>query len=248
MDGKEQNRPGELRDLKTPLFSLRGVSKRFCSVTAVDILKKVDFDIYEGESVAVVGASGTGKSTFLNILGTLDFPDEGELLFRGSNILGMEADRLSSFRNKNIGFVFQFHHLLRGFTAMENVSLPCRIRKMSRKNSIAASQSILEKVGMGHRLHHRAEDLSGGEQQRVALARALVLKPDILLADEPTGNLDIKNSLQVHSLLAGLNRELGMTLMVVTHNIELAGMMDRKVTIKEYRVVDASIDVMGIKP
>ncbi len=225
--------------LHPPLISLKGISRRFQSAASdIEILRDVNFDIYKGESIAVVGASGTGKSTFLHILGTLDRPDGGTILFRNQNLLAMGADSLSRFRNKKIGFVFQFHHLLQGFTAMENVTIPCMIRKMSRKKSRMASEEVLERVGLKHRLNHRVENLSGGEQQRVALARALVMKPDILLADEPTGNLDIQNSVQIHHLLLELNRELQMTLMVVTHNSELAKLMEKTVTIKNFKIVE----------
>ncbi len=222
-----------------PLISLKGVSKTFKSATSdLEILKNVSFDIYRGESIAIMGASGTGKSTLLHILGTLDNPDQGTLFFQNQNLLSMTPDALANFRNKKIGFVFQFHHLLQGFTAMENVLIPCMIQKMSPKKSSIASEEILERVGVKHRLHHRAEDLSGGEQQRVALARALVLKPDILLADEPTGNLDIQNSLQVHHLLVDLNLEMKMTMVVVTHNSELAKLMGKNVTIRDSKVVE----------
>ena len=221
------------------LISLRGVSKCFASAgSTIDVLDAVDFDIREGERVAVVGASGSGKSTLLHIMGTLDRPDSGRLMFRDQDLLTLPSDDLACFRNRRIGFVFQFHHLLRGFSAAENVSIPCRIQKMSSQRCKIISHEMLERVGLKDRIHHRAEDLSGGEQQRVALARALVLKPDILLADEPTGNLDIKNSDGVHQLLVELNRELKMTVMVVTHNRALADLMKRKVTIEGARVVE----------
>ncbi|MBF0204672.1 MAG: ABC transporter ATP-binding protein [Desulfamplus sp.] len=223
----------------SPLLSLKGVSRIFkSSTTDIEILKNVDFNIYKGESIAVVGASGTGKSTFLHIVGTLDRPNQGSLFFENKNLFSLGEEDLARFRNSKIGFVFQFHHLLQGFSAMENVMIPCMIRNMSRKKSSMDSETILERVGLKHRIHHRAEDLSGGEQQRVALARALVMKPDILLADEPTGNLDKQNSFQVHNLLVELNSELGMTLMVVTHNSELAALMDKRVTIQDCKIVD----------
>lgn len=239
MESKGVNYTGP--DMHLPLISLKGISKKFSSVTSdIEILKDVNFDIYKGESIAVVGASGSGKSTFLHILGTLDPPDHGTLLFRNKDLLTMGADSLARFRNRKIGFVFQFHHLLQGFTAIESVTIPCMIQKMSRKESRMASEEVLERVGLKHRLGHRAEDLSGGEQQRVALARALVLKPEILLADEPTGNLDARNSLQIHQLLVELNRELKMTMMVVTHNSELAELMEKRVTIKDFQIVEVT--------
>ncbi|MBF0573770.1 MAG: ABC transporter ATP-binding protein [Desulfamplus sp.] len=228
---------------KPLLISLKSISKKFKSSAKVieediEILKDVDFDIYKGETIAVVGASGTGKSTLLHIIGTLDHPSQGSLLFENKNLFELGQEELARFRNLKIGFVFQFHHLLQGFSAIENVMIPGLIRNLSRKQIMIDSEVILEMVGLKHRIHHRAEDLSGGEQQRVALARALVMKPDILLADEPTGNLDKINSSQVHNLLVELNKELGMTLMVVTHNNELASLMNKRVTIQDCKIVD----------
>lgn len=227
----------------SPLISLRGISRVFKSSAKessadIEILKDVDFDIYKGETIAVVGASGTGKSTFLHIVGTLDRPNQGRLIFENRNLFSLGQEELAHFRNLKIGFVFQFHHLLQGFTAIENVMIPGLIANLSKKKIVMESEAILERVGLKHRIHHRVEDLSGGEQQRVALARALVMKPDILLADEPTGNLDKINSFQVHHLLVELNKELGMTLMVVTHNNELAALMSRQVTIQDCKIVD----------
>lgn len=223
----------------SPLISLKGISRIFkSSTTDIEILNDVDFDIYTGETIAVVGASGTGKSTLLHIVGTLDRPNSGTLIFENRNLFALGEEALARFRNRKIGFVFQFHHLLHGFSAIENVMIPGMICNMSRKKSSMDSEAILEMVGLKHRIHHRAEDLSGGEQQRVALARALVMKPEILLADEPTGNLDKQNGFQIHHLLVELNRELGMTLMVVTHNSELAELMDKRVTIQDCKIVE----------
>lgn len=231
-------------DNTSPLISLKGISRRFrSSTTDIEILREVDFDIYKGESIAVVGASGTGKSTLLHIVGTLDRPNHGTLVFEKRDLFSLGEEELARFRNSKIGFVFQFHHLLNGFSAIENVMIPGMICNLSRKKSSMDSEEILERVGLKHRIHHRAEDLSGGEQQRVALARALVMKPDILLADEPTGNLDKQNSFQIHNLLVELNRELGMTLMVVTHNSELAALMDKRVTIQDCKIVDLDIKI-----
>lgn len=221
------------------LVSLKGITRTFKSSSAdIDILKNVNFEIYRGESIAVIGASGTGKSTLLHIVGTLDRPNQGRLFFENKDLFSLCEEELARFRNSKIGFVFQFHHLLQGFSAIENVMVPGMISNLPRKKNIIDSEAILERVGLRHRIHHRAEDLSGGEQQRVALARALVMKPDILLADEPTGNLDKQNSIQVHNLLVELNRELGMTLMVVTHNSDLAALMDKRVTILDCKIVD----------
>jgi lipoprotein-releasing system ATP-binding protein len=224
----------------TPLIQLNKVSRSFVSKTAaLDILHEADLSIKQGETIAILGASGIGKSTLLNIIGTLDKPDEGNLLFRGEQILGYNDEKLAAFRNKNIGFVFQFHYLLQGFTAVENVMLPGLISGQSKKTIEKHAVNMLERVELGARIEYRVEDLSGGEQQRVAIARALVLAPALLLADEPTGNLDQKNSHAVHQLLKELNQEMGMTIVVVTHNSDLAGLMDRRLTLKDGKIVPA---------
>ena len=219
-------------------MALEGVSKGFDTKTArIDILSHVDFTIFQGDTIAVVGASGIGKSTLLHIIGTLDRPDQGRLFFGNDDLFALDSEALAGFRNKSIGFVFQFHHLLRGFTAMENVMIPCLIDSIKPSLAKKKASAILERVGLGPRLFHRVEDLSGGEQQRVALARALVMEPMLLLADEPTGNLDRKNSEAVHGLIVELNRELGMTVIVVTHNTDLAALMNQSVTIKDSEIV-----------
>ncbi len=224
----------------SPFMALEGISKSFVSKTSsLEVLKSADFEIHKGETMAVVGASGIGKSTLLNIIGTLDRPDKGLLTYRGDNVFSFGDEKLARFRNQKIGFVFQFHYLLQGFTAVENVMMPGLISGKSKKTIEKHASSMLERVGLGMRLGYRVEDLSGGEQQRVAIARALVMKPDILLADEPTGNLDQENSDSVHGLLMDLNREMGMTIIVVTHNSDLAGMMDRRVTLKLGQIIPA---------
>ncbi len=224
----------------TPLISLEGVSKQFAAKSAVvKILKDADFTIHPGETIAVVGASGIGKSTLLNIIGTLDRPDKGRLTYQGKNLFNLGDEKLARFRNKKIGFVFQFHYLLQGFTAVENVMLPGLIAGKQKKTIEKHASNMLERVGLDTRRSYRVEDLSGGEQQRVAIARALTMKPDLLLADEPTGNLDQKTSDSVHGLLKDLNQEFGMTIIVVTHNSTLAQMMNRKVTLKDGRIIAA---------
>ena len=221
------------------LITARGLNKSFRNGNvSIDIFKGANFDLGLGETVAVVGASGIGKSTLLHILGTLDQPDSGKLLFRGNNVFLFDKMGLARFRNESIGFVFQFHHLLPGFSAVENTMMPVLIKGLSKRKAVKTAEKILVRVGLKDRLFHEVGKLSGGEQQRVALARALVLKPAILLADEPTGNLDRKNSEQVHDLLLELNRELRMTLVVVTHNMELASYMSRKVTIINEQLVE----------
>lgn len=223
------------------LVLARSLKKCFISSgSTIDILKAVDLTLMAGETVAVVGASGIGKSTLLQILGTLDQPDSGALWFQGKNIFKLDPFQLASFRNSSIGFVFQFHHLLPEFTALENAMMPCLIKGLSKPISRNLAENILVRVGLKSRLHQQVTKLSGGEQQRVALARALVLKPALLLADEPTGNLDQKNGEQVHELLMELNRELNMTMVVVTHNMKLASYMDRRVTIMDGKLVEAN--------
>lgn len=213
------------------------VSKQYrSSKTAITVLTSLSMSLRRGETLAVVGASGIGKSTLLHIIGTLDRPDEGQILFEGSNVLDFDDQRLAKFRNRSMGFIFQFHHLLPEFSALENTMMPALIQGV--KQSIAEQQAaaILERVGLSHRLHQKATLLSGGEQQRVALARALVLKPAILFADEPTGNLDEKNAEQVHNLLLGLNQEMQMAVITVTHNMALASLMARQATISKGRL------------
>ncbi|MBU1171055.1 MAG: ABC transporter ATP-binding protein [Proteobacteria bacterium] len=225
-------------DACTSTISLKGVSKGFTvGDYHFDVLKDVDFFVSEGETIAIVGASGIGKSTLLHIIGTLDKPDSGSLVYNGKNVFDFSDEKLALFRNEKIGFVFQFHHLLPEFTALENVAMPMLINGFQKDRAAAESEDILKRVGLGKRLLSRAGELSGGEQQRVAIARAIVRKPSILLADEPTGNLDRKNSERVHELLDQLNRELNMTTLVVTHNMALAAYMKRKVTLFEGKII-----------
>lgn len=231
----------------TAFLELRSLSKGFDTTgERLTILEDVNFTLLRGESIAVVGASGIGKSTLLHILGTLDRPDSGCLLFDGLDVFGLGDASLARFRNQRIGFVFQFHNLLAGFSAVENVMMPGLIQGMSKPRIREKAVAILERVGLAKRAGFRVEDLSGGEQQRVALARALVLGPDLLLADEPTGNLDKENSAGIHRLLMELNQELAMTLVVVTHNESLAGLMQRKVTIERARIIPS--DESAVNP
>ncbi|MCP4630724.1 MAG: ABC transporter ATP-binding protein [bacterium] len=214
------------------LIAVRGLFKSFTNGGAtIDVLKNLEFDLSTGETVAIVGPSGIGKSTLLHVIGTLDRPDSGELLFKGEDVFLYDDLKLARFRNRSIGFVFQFHHLLPEFSAVENAMMPALISGTAKQQATQAAEEILIRVGLKDRLYYRVGKLSGGEQQRVALARALVLKPAVLLADEPTGNLDKSNSEHVHSLLMELNQEFSMTLVVVTHNSELASCMSRRVTI-----------------
>ena len=221
------------------LIVVRELCKSFNnSGSRIDILKGVDLELDAGETIAVVGASGIGKSTLLHLLGALDRPDSGTFLFQGEDVFLFDRLKLARFRNEFVGYVFQFHHLLPEFSALENAMMPGLIKGLGKKKARKAAESILVKVGLKDRLFYRVGKLSGGEQQRVALARALVLKPVVLLADEPTGNLDKKNSEQVHELLLELNREFCVTLVVVTHNMELASYMSRRATIIDGKLVE----------
>jgi lipoprotein-releasing system ATP-binding protein len=214
------------------LIQASGISKVYQhSGARIVVIDRLSFRLDPGETLGIVGASGIGKSTLLHILGTLDRPDAGKLEYSGQDVLMLDDTQLARFRNRTIGFVFQFHHLLPEFSALENTMMPMLIGDVEKKTAREAAESILVRVGLKDRLTHRAGELSGGEQQRVALARALVQRPAILLADEPTGNLDLKNSDHIHTLLMELNREMGMALVVVTHNMELAALVSRRVTI-----------------
>jgi lipoprotein-releasing system ATP-binding protein len=221
----------------SPLISVRGLKKTFrIDMVEVRVLKGIDLDIQPGEVLSVVGASGVGKSTLLHILGALDRPSSGEVHFDGKDVFGMGEAALASFRNLNIGFVFQFHHLLPEFSALENVLIPAMIQGMKPAQADERARKVLGEVGLSGRLAHRPGELSGGEQQRVAIARALMAEPKALLADEPTGNLDTATAESVHELLLTLNREKGLTLVIVTHNEKLAARSDRTI-----RMVDGLI-------
>ena len=193
----------------------------------ITVLKKISFSIEKREIVGIVGPSGAGKSTLLQIMGILDRPTSGMVQHNGTNPFELTAEKLADFRNSRVGFVFQFHHLLPEFTAIENVMMPLLISGRSKREAADAAAGILEKVGLANRLSHRPGELSGGEQQRVAVARAAVHLPEVILADEPTGNLDRNTGEKVFDLLLDLNQSLGITLVVVTHSMELAGKMKR---------------------
>lgn len=197
------------------------------------VLKGIDLTIKEKEIVTIVGASGAGKSTLLHILGTLDTPDEGELLYDSVNIARLSSNKLSEFRNNNIGFVFQFHHLLPEFTALENVCIPAWIKGTGKKEAELRAMELLTLLGLADRVSHKPNQLSGGEQQRVSVARALVNHPRVVLADEPSGNLDTRTKNELHQLFFTLRKELGQTFVIVTHDTELARMSDRQIKLND---------------
>ncbi len=221
--------------MSDPLVSVQNVTKTFQHEgRSLEVLKGIDLDIGSGEMVTIVGPSGAGKSTLLHLIGTLDLPTEGRILYGGQDVTRLGSSDLAEFRNRSIGFVFQFHHLLPEFTALENVMMPGLIQ--GRRRYEARAKQLLDEVGLSERLTHRPGELSGGEQQRVALARALLMEPKLVLADEPSGNLDSQTSASVHSLFFDLNRRHGITFLIVTHSRDFADMMPRRVSMKDGRI------------
>jgi lipoprotein-releasing system ATP-binding protein len=219
------------------LLELRQVTKSFDhNAVSIEVLRGIDLVLQQGESVAVTGASGAGKSTLLNIMGTLEPPTQGVVRFEGQDLLDMEESDLCRLRNRDMGFVFQFHHLLPEFDAFENTLMPALIARMSRREAENRAEDILTRVGLKKRLTHRVGELSGGEQQRVAIARALVMSPKLLLADEPTGNLDMTTGDGIVDLLVNLNRSEDLTMVIVTHNQKLAQRMSRQIELVDGRI------------
>jgi lipoprotein-releasing system ATP-binding protein len=216
------------------MLKATGIKKAY---GALPILKGVDFEVAKGEIVSIVGASGAGKSTLLHILGTLDQPDEGIVELKGTTISKLSGELLSVFRNQNVGFIFQFHHLLPEFTALENICIPAFIGKKSRKEAEQRAFELLDLLGLRARAHHKPNELSGGEQQRIAVARALINNPAIILADEPSGNLDSANAMALHQLFVNLRDNFKQTFVIVTHNEDLAQMSDRVVTMKDGHII-----------
>jgi lipoprotein-releasing system ATP-binding protein len=220
-----------------PLIVVEDLHKSFVHMgRKLHVLRGIDMTIEQGEVVAIVGPSGAGKSTLLHCIGTLDVPSSGRIRLGNEELTGMSGSRLAAIRNRTIGFVFQFHHLLPEFNALENVMMPGLIQGKSRREMEGPARALLSEVRLGERLTHRPGELSGGEQQRVALARALVLSPKLLLADEPTGNLDSTTSREMHELFFDINRQHGTTIVVVTHNTGFAESMPRIVTMRDGRV------------
>lgn len=225
-------------NIMKPLLRIENVYKDFKKKDQViSTLKDVSLQILPGESLAIIGPSGAGKSTLLNIMGTLEVPSKGKVFFNDENVFQMDEKKLNRVRNLNIGFVFQFHHLLFEFNAQENVSIPAMIAGQDRKKSAKMASIILGKMGLEDRLYHRVGELSGGEQQRVAIARALIMEPKLLLADEPTGNLDKVTGDEIIKLLLALNKEKDLALVIVTHNMELADRLSRKSLLIDGRFV-----------
>ena len=226
---------------RAALVAVENVTKRYMHEgREVLVLRGIDLVIEPGEMLSVVGQSGAGKSTLLHLLGTLDLPTSGRILYGGADVTRYSSAQLADFRNQSIGFVFQFHHLLPEFTALENVMMPGLIRGEPRGALEKRARELLAEVGLSPRLTHRPGELSGGEQQRVALARALVMRPKLVLADEPTGNLDSKTSASIHELFFGLNESRGTTFLIVTHSLELAGRMPRIVRMSDGLIVEDS--------
>lgn len=217
------------------MIKTHNIVKTFGQLTA---LRGVNLSIEKGEYVSIIGASGAGKSTLLQIIGTLDKPDTGEVLLNGTDVFNLKDNELADFRNRHIGFVFQFHQLLPEFTALENVMIPALIAKKSQEQAEKEARELLSFMNLDERTSHKPSELSGGEKQRVAVARALINKPDVLLADEPTGSLDTKNKTDLHNLFRQLRKDLGQTIVVVTHDMEMAAGSDRIIKMQDGMIIN----------
>ncbi|HJL66736.1 MAG: lipoprotein-releasing ABC transporter ATP-binding protein LolD [Arenicellales bacterium] len=218
----------------TPVIACRDLSKRYGEgALCVNVLHEITLDVERGEQLAIVGASGSGKSTLLHLLGGLDLPDSGEVMVKGENLARMNEKSRGHTRNRSLGFVYQFHHLLPEFTAAENVAMPLLIRRQNTAEALSLASDLLKRVGLGARCHHKPGELSGGERQRAAVARALISQPDCVLADEPTGNLDRMSAASVLDLMLELNREFNTSLIVVTHDQQTAERMHRTVHLED---------------
>ena len=218
------------------LIEATGLCKSYRDSKRVDVLTDLNLRVAAGESIAVIGKSGVGKSTLLHVLGTLDQPTSGTVRFDGVDVFALKEREQAAFRNREIGFIFQFHHLLPEFSALENVMMPALIQGVNAATAESRARAVLERVGLGQRLSHKPGELSGGEQQRVAVARAVAQSPRVILADEPTGNLDPATGAEVHGLLMELNHKQGITLVIVTHNEELSHLTDRTLQLREGRL------------
>lgn len=217
------------------MIEIRGIKKSFGTL---EVLKGIDLDIERGKIVSIVGASGAGKTTLLQIMGTLDKPDSGSVVIDGVNVMKLSDAKCSAFRNKHMGFVFQFHQLLPEFSALENVMMPALIGGVSRREAKRRAEELLAFMGLSDRASHKPNELSGGEKQRVAVARALVNKPDVVFADEPSGSLDTQNKQELHRLFFDLRDQFGQTFVIVTHDEQLADIADRKICMQDGRIVN----------
>ncbi len=232
------NNPTERTHLKEFFLNVQNLSKTYgTNHKRVEALKDISFSVSQGEFLAIVGASGAGKSTLLHVLGALDHPTAGKVFYSGEDLFSLSDTKLALFRNQKIGFIFQFHYLLPEFTALENTMMPALIRGQRKDEAREAAEKLLTSVGLKDRLTHKQGELSGGEQQRVAVARALLLKPKIILADEPTGNLDSKTGEAIFELLLSLNQQSNITILIVTHNEVIASKAPRRITMHDGRVV-----------
>lgn len=216
------------------MIKATNIKKRFGEL---EVLKGLDLEVNKGEVVSIVGSSGAGKTTLLQVLGTLDHADSGSILYAGKEIVGLKPNELAAFRNQHIGFVFQFHHLLAEFTAVENIAMPALIKGMEKEKALKEAERWLSRLGLSERGHHKPSELSGGEQQRVATARALINQPQVIFADEPSGNLDSKNAALLHELFFELREEFNQTFVIVTHNLELAKACDRTFKMQDGLIV-----------
>jgi lipoprotein-releasing system ATP-binding protein len=221
------------------LLRAETVEKKFVDAGRdIWVLRGLDLQVAAGEEIAIIGQSGVGKSTLLHVLGSLEPPTAGKIFFEGRDLFAMDEREMAEFRNARLGFVFQFHYLLADFSALENAMMPALIARMTEREARRSAEQVLQVVGLADKMHRRPAELSGGEQQRVAVARAVVLRPRLVLADEPTGNLDPQTADEVHELFHRLNRELGLTLIVATHNERLSGSMDRTLRLREGKLLD----------
>ncbi|GAB1265158.1 lipoprotein-releasing ABC transporter ATP-binding protein LolD [Aurantivibrio infirmus] len=244
MNNLEHEKQSKMKIDSEIVLSCQNLSKTYAQGhLKVDVLKGIDFSIRAGETVAIIGASGSGKSTLLNLLGGLDLPSAGNVQLDQQDIFLLGDDKRGLLRNKNVGFVYQFHHLLAEFTALENVAMPLLIGGEKKRLAYQKAQSMLEKVGLGERLEHKPSELSGGERQRVAIARALVTHPKVVLMDEPTGNLDRHAANAIHELMMSLNEELKISFIIVTHDEHLASKLQRVLTLNDGVLSDASVAV-----
>ncbi len=226
---------GETVGRKEAVIQVEGLSKSFGTLR---VLRNVSLTVSRGEFVSIVGQSGAGKTTLLQIIGTLDTPDAGKVYLHGSSVFDMKEVQMAAFRNRHIGFVFQFHQLLPEFTALENVMMPALIAKKTKMEAESSAKELINFLGLSDRMEHKPNELSGGERQRIAVARALVNKPDVLLADEPSGSLDTKNKAELHRLFTKLRDELNQTLVVVTHDMDMANVSDRVLKMADGQIVE----------